>query len=239
MPRFRHSYLAKACFLALILLTASLTGKAQYNVYSFDNKYSNRFAHFGILMGFNRTEFRIKQSEPFLFSDSISSIQSSMGPGFNLGIVSNVHIGKNFDIRFLPSFSFTERALDYETFDDEDFTQRIESVNLEFPLLLKFKSNPYKDMRMYVLAGAKYTYDLASNAEARNAEDLVKVGRHDFLLEYGFGFEIYFPYFILAPEIRVSQGIFDVHAPDPNLNLSRVLERLFTRSVSIVVNFEG
>lgn len=225
---------------ALLLFSfCQLPAWGQYNAYSFDQKYTGTFAHFGILMGYNRSNFHIQKSERFLFSDSIRGVESGKGPGFTLGIISNVHIGKNFDIRFLPSFAFSERDLHYKFFNQEDLTQPIESVNLEFPLLLKFKSDPYKDMRMYVLAGMKYTYDLNSNAEARNAEDLVKVGRHDFLVEYGFGFEFYFPYFIFAPEIRISQGIFDVHSPDPKLNLSNVLDRLFTRSVLLVFNFEG
>lgn len=225
--------------LLLFCSICHLPAWGQYNVYSFDHKFEGTFAHFGILMGYNSSRFHVSRSDRFLVSDSIRSVESTTGPGFNLGIISNLHIGNNFDIRFLPSFTFSERSLYYQTFGYGDLTQRIESVNLEFPLLLKFKSNPYKDLRMYVLAGIKYTYDLASNAEARNAEDIVKVGRHDFLVDYGFGLEIYFPYFIFAPEIRISQGIFDVHARDPKLNLSNVLDRLFTRSIVVVFNFEG
>ena len=226
--------------LLLVLFTVSqLPAWGQYNVYSFDQKYTGTFAHFGILMGYNQSNFHVQRSERFLFSDSIRSVESTPGPGFTLGIISNIHLGNNFDIRFLPSFSFAERDLNYKFFNQGDVTQGIESVNLEFPLLLKFKSNPYKDLRMYVLGGIKYDYDLASNAKARNAQNLVKVGRNDFLIEYGFGFEIYFHYFILAPEIRISQGIFDVLSPDPKLNLSNVLDRLFTRSILVVFNFEG
>lgn len=223
----------------LYILMSVQPVRAQYNAYSFTQKFQNKWAHFGILMGYNRSEFRVRQSERFLFNDSIAGIESLKGPGFNLGIITNVHLGRHFDLRFLPSMTFAERNLSYSTFLDTSFSQTIESINVEFPLLLKFKSDPYKDMRFYVLAGMKYTIDLASNANARNAENLVKVGQHDLLMEYGFGFEFYFPYFIFAPELRLSQGIFNVHALDPNLTQSNVLGNLFTRSIAIVINLEG
>ncbi len=223
----------------LLILGMASTAMGQFNAWSFTQRFDNKWAHFGILMGYNRSEFRIRQSEGFLFNDSIAGIESLKGPGFNLGIITNVHLSKNFDFRFLPSMTFAERNLSYSTFLDTTFKQTIESINFELPLLLKFKSDPYKDMRFYVLGGVKYSLDLASNAKARNAEDLIKVAQHDLLLEYGFGFEFYFPYFIFAPELRLSQGVFDVHSLDRNLTISTVLQHLFTRSVAIVINLEG
>jgi len=110
---------------------------------------------------------------------------------------------------------------------------------VELPFLFKYKSDPWIDMRMYVLSGIKYNFDLASNANARNAEDLVKLARHDVSLEYGFGIEIYFPYFIMAPEIRISQGFFNVLVEDPKLNFSNVFEKLLTRMISFSLHFEG
>lgn len=227
------------CLLLVALLPSFQEAKAQFNAYSFDQQREGKWAHFGILMGYNRSEFRVRQSERFIFNDSLAGIESLKGPGFNLGIITNVRLGKNFDLRFLPSMTFAERNLSYSTFLDTSFSQTIESINVDVPVLLKFKSDPYKDMRFYVLAGMRYTLDLASNANARNAEDLVKVGQHDLLLEYGFGIEIYFPYFVFAPEIRLSQGLFDIHFLDPNLTFSNTIQRLFTRSIAIVINLEG
>lgn len=236
--RTKHLF-SRSLLPVLVLLIFGSEARAQFNAWSFSQKYENKFAHFGILMGYNASQFRLRQSEDFLFNDSIFGVESFRGPGFNLGIVSNVHLGKHFDLRFLPNMAFAERNLNYTLTTDTTYKQTIESINVELPVLLKFKSDPYKDFRVYVLAGMKYTYDLASNAKARNAEGLVKIARHDLLMEYGIGFEIYFPYFIFAPELRFSQGLFDIHALDSKLTFSNVLDRLFTRSFSIVINFEG
>lgn len=221
------------------LLAVPVSLKAQFNAHSFDSKYLTRPLHFGILMGINKSSFRVRHSDIFTNNDSISLAEGIKGPGFNLGIVSNLRISRHFDLRFLPTMVFAERRLYYETFQDTNFTQSIESINVEVPLLLKFKSEPYKDMRMYVLCGLKYAYDLASNAKARNAENLVKIGRHDIQIEYGIGMEIYFPYFILAPEIRISQGLLDIHSLDSHLQFSNVFQKLLSRSIVFTLNFEG
>jgi hypothetical protein len=216
-----------------------MLAEAQYNAYTFDQKFANSWAHFGILMGYNRSEFRIKKNDRILNSDSLATANTMRGPGFNLGIVSNLHLGRHWDLRFLPTMTFAERNITYDSYLDTSFRQTIESINLDIPLIFKFKSEPYKDMRLYVLGGLKYSFDLASNAESRNAEDIVKIGRHNLSAEYGAGIEIYFPYFILAPEIRISQGLLDVHSLDRNLNFSNIIDKLLTRSVVIVFNFEG
>ena len=226
--------------LLLVLFTLSqLPAWGQYNVYSFDQKYTGTFAHFGILMGYNQSNFHVQRSERFLFSDSIRSVESTQGPGFTLGIISNIHIGNNFDIRFLPSFSFAERDLNYKFFNQGDVTQGIESVNLEFPLLLKFKSNPYKDLRMYVLGGIKYDYDLASNAKARNAKNLVKVGAMTSSSNMDLGSRSISPISSLHLKSGSPRAFLTFSLLIPKLNLSNVLDRLFTRSILVVFNFEG
>lgn len=222
-----------------ILFLLPLIGKAQYNAYHFDDKFKNKPLHFGILLGLNQADFRIYKSQNFLIDDTIRSVESEKGPGFTLGIISNLRLSDHFDLRLLPTMTFTERNLNYQTWQDTFHTQSVEFINFEVPLLLKFKSNPYKDMRLYVIGGAKYSYDLASNAKARNAEHLVKISPHDVHLEYGIGMEIYFPMFILAPEIRISQGMFDIHSLDPDLQYSNVLQRLMSRMVVLTFNFEG
>ena len=92
---------------------------------------------------------------------------------------------------------------------------------------------------MYVLAGVKFGMDLASKSQARNAEELVKLNRNDFSVEYGVGFEINFPLFILVPEFKVSNGVLDSHSLDENLIYSNSIDRLKSRTFTFSLNFEG
>lgn len=225
-----------------VLLAIGLSSGAygQFNAWGYDQKFSSAPVHFGIVMAYNRADFRVFHSELFNYNDTISVAESVKAPGFSLGIISNLHLTDHLDFRFLPSMTFPTRRLYYETFQDsQPITKEIESINVDLPFLLKYKSDPWKDMRMYVLLGFKYSYDLASNARSRNAEDLVKLIRHDISVEYGVGIELYFPYFILAPEIRISQGIFDILAHDPQLIYSNVLGKLLSRMFTFSIQFEG
>ena len=166
--------------------------------------------------------------------------EAASGPGFNLGIVANIEFGKNFDVRFLlPTISFAERRIQYQMTNRTNIEKKVESVFLEFPIHFRYKSALYKDTRLFVVAGAKYSVDLASNSRSRKAEDLVKVLPNDFVIEYGFGFQIFFPYFILSPEIKFSHGLLNIHDKNPNLIYSSPIEKLFSRGFSISLHFEG
>lgn len=186
------------------------------------------------------SNYRVEKSLNLIGNDSIMSVNSIYGPGFNLGIVANINLGKNFDVRFLlPTLSFADRRLIYQMTNNTVEEKKIESVFLEFPIHFRYKSKPYKDFRVFVVAGAKYSVDLASNSRSRKAEDLVKFNQHDIAVEFGFGFQIFFPYFILSPEIKFSYGVMNMHSRNQNLSYSNVIDQMFSRGFAISLHFEG
>jgi hypothetical protein len=89
-----------------------------------------------------------------------------------------------------------------------------------------------------VIAGMRYDFDLASNSNTR-AKTLVKVTRNDVSAEYGVGFMIYFPYFILSPEFKMSHGILNVNSPTDGYMYSRVIDKLYSRTFTFTLNLEG
>jgi hypothetical protein len=90
-----------------------------------------------------------------------------------------------------------------------------------------------------MFGGAKIEYDLASNARARRAEELVKLQKYDFGVEAGIGFNFYFPVFILSPEIKISNGLINSHSRDENLKFSNTIDQLNSRMVVFSLIFEG
>ncbi|HWB90268.1 MAG TPA: hypothetical protein VG605_00390, partial [Puia sp.] len=78
-----------------------------------------------------------------------------------------------------------------------------------------------------------------SNSSARKAQDLVKLSPSDLSVEGGIGFQFYFPVFILSPELKISEGIKNVHSRDPSLQYSNVIDKLKTRMVVFSLIFEG
>lgn len=204
--------------IALLLLCLPLWVMGQDNVKKNDAKFKKRPFHFGIHMGFNTSDFKVRLSDQFTYSDSILSVNAKGGPGFNLNILGALHLNKNFELRVVPGVAFMEKTLQYGVIgSDELVDKKIESIYIETPIHLKFKSDPIKDFKIYVFAGIKYGFDMAANAKARRAEDLIKLSQHDLALDYGVGFEFHFPLFILSPEFKVSNGLINIHARDNSL----------------------
>lgn len=231
--------------LLLLLLAFTSISSLQGQRYSGENynfqDFQRKNYYFGITLGYNNSSFKPFRSRGFLENDSIRVVESLNGPGFNLGIVTNLKMGENFDFRFLPTLSFAERNIEYTKSGRlSNFSQRrVESVFVELPFHLRYKSAPYKDMRLFIIGGVKYAFDVASDSRTRQAETLVKISPTDFSLEYGAGIQFFFPFFIFSPEIKVSHGIGNTLIYNKNLIESTVLEKLLSRTFTISLHFEG
>ncbi|MCS6917134.1 MAG: porin family protein [Chitinophagales bacterium] len=213
---------------------------AQYNVYGHNLKYQSRDFHFGIALGVNLSNYKITMDSLYLQQGEITVTSPITSPGFSLGIISSLHLSNAFELRFIPDLAFADRSIRYSMAGaDSTPIKRIESVYLEFPVSIKYRSKPYRDFRLYVTSGFKYSIDMQSNATARLAENLIKVYKHDIAFEYGLGGEFHLPLVTVAPEIKVSYGLMNILKPDPNLVYARVLDRLRARTFMIAIHFEG
>lgn len=224
------------------ILQVSLQAQGAYNRSLFNFLYHQQKPYyFGISLGLNNHNFQLNRSTYFIGNDSIRITEPSNGFGLHVQMIVNLKIGQSFDFRLLPGFSFADRSIDYTSnFDREyDSSKRIESVLIEAPFLIRYKSNPYKDMRMFAVTGVKYTYDVNNNSRARNNQTLIKISPHDFQFEVGAGMQFFFPFFIFSPELKVSSGIGNVLLYDQNLNESKVLEKVLTHVFTISFHFEG
>ena len=221
--------------LLVVLLLAATASFAQRNVLE---HYNRRF-YFGITLAYNTSNFKVVHSDQFIFSDSILQVQSGRGPGFNMGIISNMRLSEHFDLRFIPALVFGDKKLLFAESNGESVVRTTESIYTEFPILIRYKSQPWKDMKAYVFTGLKYNLDLASNSRARNADGEIKIKRGDFQYEYGLGLQFFFPLFIFSPEIKFSNGIRNVHQPDRTLIYSNMIDKLQIRTITFSIHFEG
>jgi hypothetical protein len=216
---------------------AAQSSQGNYNYFDFRQKAY----YFGITLAYNNSSFRPFRSSEFLLSDSIRRVESISGPGFNLGIITNLKIGEHFDLRFLPTLSFAERSIRYDNNSriDPFNIRKVEQVLVEMPFHLRYKSSPYRDFRLFVIAGVKYSFDVASDSRTRQAETLVKIAPNDFAVEYGAGIQFFFPYFIFSPEFKISHGIGNIMIYNNKLEESTVLEKILSRTFTLSFHFEG
>jgi hypothetical protein len=103
--------------------------------------------------------------------------------------LATARISDRFQARFNPQLLFTERSILYKLKYPEgtEVTKTVESVIVTFPLQLKLQSDRIGNFRVYMLTGVKGDIDLASNARAKKADDLVKIKKHDYGHRTGYG----------------------------------------------------
>ncbi len=206
-------------------------------------KHDDRLLHFGMSIGFNQAQFKLTHSDAFAYHDSIKVVDSPNSSGFNVGIVSALHLNKFSELRFIPTLTFAEKDLRYTEISSEgdvEHMETVESIILQFPLTFKYKSDRFfNNFRFYVIGGARFDWDLASDSKARKANTIIKIGPNDFLAEYGFGLEFYTPMVIVSPQIKISHGLTNVHIPTEGLRYSDVLGGLRGKYIAFTIQFEG
>ncbi|MCX6317686.1 MAG: outer membrane beta-barrel protein [Bacteroidetes bacterium] len=200
--------------------------------------------YFGITLGASSARFQTEFHPRFLQYDSVLVAEPVNSGGLALGLQATARLSDRFLLRFNPQLMFMERnifyRLKYPDFDGKsEITKKVESIIISFPVQLKFQSDRIGNFRVYTLAGFKADIDMASNARAKKAEELVKIAKYDFGPEFGIGFNFYFPSFIFSPEIKISNGIKNLHARDENLKFSNVFDKIQSRMIIFSIHLEG
>jgi hypothetical protein len=238
----RHIYSLQILIFSLVWLIPS-SGVAQYAKGNHNfREFQKKAYYFGLTFGYNQSNFQLDYSRNFILHDSFNIVQGRPGSGLNVSMIANMKLGEYFDFRFLPGFSFVNHKLYYQTLVNQtEETRDIESVLVQFPFQVRFKSDPFHDMRVYVLGGFKYTYDVATNSRIRaeQANRRVLLSPHDYTVEVGGGFQFFFPFFIFSPELKYSQGLGNQLIYNPNLENSNVVEKILSRTFTISLHFEG
>lgn len=198
--------------------------------------------HFGINLGFNKSHFSFTHHPIFLQRDSIMDVESVNSAGINLAWLVNIRMGQHFDMRLHPlDLTFSEKSFLYSekyTGDTNFAEKKVQSITLSVPVHVKFSSDRINNFKVYTIAGAKFDYDLASNAGERNAEELIKLNRQDVSVEIGLGFHFYFPVFVLTPEIKLSSGLLNLHSRDADLRYSNVIDKINSKMITFSLTVE-
>lgn len=208
-------------------------------------KFDRRPIHFGFMVGFNTADAFVQLKPDFTFQDSLLGIRHISQPGFNIQPLLDLHLTKSLGLRLTPGLSFQERALEYAWLNTDSSTtfeeKRIESTYLEFPLLLKYRTNRINNFASYVVAGGKFGIDMASTEDVDNATSLdkiIKTVRDDYSAEMGFGFDFFLTYFKFGIELRFAAGLPNIFIDDDTV-ISRPIESIRTRTWLLSFTFEG
>jgi hypothetical protein len=209
--------------------------------------YDYKWLHYGFFLALNRSGFRSYASpyfnnqilDPKLDSSQrLVSINPLASVGFTTGFILNIRIFDLLDVRVLPTVSFYQRSVVFRFQNDSSVQELNQSTFsfMELPLLAKFKSLRRNNTRMYMIAGIKPALEVGSKKKEIQ-EDRLRVTTFDFNIEYGFGFDFYYPLFKFSPELRFSHGFSNLRNVDPN-PYSRSIRKMYTHTVTLYFNFE-
>lgn len=202
-------------------------------------EHDSKWYYFGITFGANMSTYKLNYAPTMATSGEFKSIQALNGPGFSMGIIGNLQLNKYFNLRFIPALTFGNKTIETIDYANELKKNTMESIYLSLPVQIKLKSERINNFRFYVIAGPKFDLDLASNAKSRRLDEWLKVNPYDVGFELGVGFELFFPNFILTPELKISQGLLDLHSRDPQIAISRNVDKIGSRMIILSFNIEG
>ncbi len=201
--------------------------------------YDNKWIRYGFILGAHSSSYQMKYNEVFTSSqmDSVHSILPPNNFGFSIGFIVNFRLAQYLDFRVLPKVSFYESKLEFNYTNQTPTREAfIESTVVEFPLLLKYKSQRRFNNRMYVVGGVTPSLDASARKDDENMSKL-QVKRGNLSVDLGFGIDIYYPLFKFSPEIRYSMGLVNMLKSDPNpYNMG--VSRLTTNTITLYLQFE-
>lgn len=238
-----HYLLRKQVVLPVIILLCC-TSQLHAQKEIFRRNHDDLIYYFGLTLGYNYSFLHISKSDKFLTNDSILSAEPGSSGGIAMGLMATARLSDHFQVRANPqliiggskyiAYTLSKSKLGEALYQN----QTLPSTLVSFPFQLKFNSDRIGNFRTYLLGGIKYDYDLSSNSSARNVEDLIKLKASDLGFELGWGFNFYLPFVTISPEIKISNGLTNLHQLDPALKYSNVIDKILSRMVVFSIHFE-
>lgn len=246
--------------LFILFLLWALASVGQRKVVNNLTTFDDKLLHFGFSLGLNYFDLGISHYETMgaagyipdvLLTDPNSITGSSviradisnLTPGFSVAIVSSLRLNNYFNLRFLPGMSFGERKLVYNipVIDSNNPENKeyysIKSTFLDFPLLIKYKSNRINNQKPYLIAGVSYRTDISKTG----VEDLVRLKRGSVHAEFGIGWDSYLQFFRFSTEFRVGLGLNNILDSPGDGQLQyygMAFDRLTSNVFTLSFNFE-
>lgn len=210
-------------------------GNGRKNLPSFDA----RPYHFGFILSGNQSDFN------FAIADSLDSdfrgVANLPQAGFNMHLMASYTLTRHLRVRFVPGLSFQDRGLNYVFAGQSDVVKRTEAVNLDIPLLLKWRTDRVNNLAAYAVGGIKYARDFQSQEDVNQqlqTDNILRLKSGNLAADVGAGVDIFLPFFKLSIQATTEHGLLNVLIPDDS-DYANPLEYLKTRSFVLSFCFEG
>ena len=240
--------------ITLLLMGCSNALFAQQFVPAWGGGADQNDLSFGFSFSYVSSDFKIIKKpdwrEPFLdadnnnmpVTDALNSISSKALPGFAVGFLTRYRLTDHLEVRTTPSLVFSDRSVSYKYITPtQDVDKTVQTTTVDLPLSVKLKSDRIGNIRAYLLGGMKFSSAIGSkrNADlnASPLEKLLKNKQSYSSYEAGFGFDIYFEYFKLSPEIKLTNTLGNLLVQE-NHPFSSPISKLSLHTIMFSLYFE-
>lgn len=250
-------------FVSCLLILAGAPSRAQQRLQRWGGGVDDEMLHFGFSFHYINADYKIALKPgwqtPFLApedawtADSLYGVSSPISHGMGLGLLADLKLTENANLRFTPSLVFSNKTVNYRytphlptdrgSQHDRLLTSTVRASYIDLPLLLKFKSDRKGNYRGYLIGGGKYSINVVSgkrydDSGLSQVEKYLKTKPGYFSYEAGIGFDLYFDFFKMSPEVKWVQSIGNIlDAREPNM-FNHPIDRLVLRNFQISLFFE-
>ncbi|MDN3596747.1 porin family protein [Zunongwangia endophytica] len=205
----------------------------------------NKRWSWGYFLGFNSYDFHFDYKNYDRSPRTGREIAVDRNIGFNVGLLGNLKLHKNVDLRLQPGVNFSSRGFYFTPGNgvtEDNRYREINSTYIHVPLLLKINTNRLNNFRPFIVGGVSYSTNLSSNED--NADDnydgQFRMTTNNYNWEIGFGIDFYLYYFKFTPSIRGVFGLNDelVRDDNPNSIYTGNIDRMTTRAVFLNFTFQ-
>ena len=243
--------------LTFSILSILLCGNIRVSMAQNNPYIDDKLFHLGFFIGVDMLSYHIeendaaKQMELAATLDNIPSNDSivyhprtmAVGPGFQVGFITDLRLHKYLNLRFTPALHFGERTINYT--GDSTAMTNILTIPVTIPLYLKWSAPRINNYRPYVVVGGGVEFECY-----RDKDKPILHKPFDAFVSAGFGCDFYFRWFKFCPEIKYQVGFLDAHEKIANAQdlgwgigasnyfYTHSIKRMTHQKLSIVFNFE-
>lgn len=202
----------------------------------------DRRFHLGVSVGTNFSTFKWDPDTTYFHQNNYTLIGMKQSPGFTLALLADMHIGRNFNLRFVgPMLVLSQKTVTLKVVNTSSVIEKpVESALLQFPLYFAMHGERHNNTRLYTIGGGNYSIDLSSDFDIvpSPSKPVIAVYPSNFAYEFGLGIDRFYEYFKFSYEVRVSKGINNVHVPF-NDNINNMFSRFRSNFLFLSLYFEG
>lgn len=207
---------------------------------------------FGFTFQFISSYFKIDKKpswqQPYFDKDlnkytttALTNIGSNSSPGFAVSFLFRYRIDEHLEARTTPGLVFADRTVDYTFVDpSQNVSKPVQATMVEFPVGIKLKSDRVDNYRAYIMAGVKYSQGIGvkKNKPDIDPTEALLTNKSGFgSYEVGLGCDIYFEYFKMTPEIKLSNSFGNLLHPE-NTPYANPINKLSLHTVTFSLCFE-